>query len=342
MKRITYISITTALLMGVFSCQNEKWEFPNYDYKAVYFPYQYPVRTLVLGDYIYNNENDNNLKFLISASIGGIYENNWSWTVDYALDPAYTQNLVTLAGDTIKLLPAAYYSLNPSTQITIPKGIMYGSVEVQLTEAFLSDTNAHKVCYVIPLKITGSNADTILSGKPLVTNPDPRIAADWELTPRNFTLFGIKYVNPYHGKYLHRGQSVIRDVGGNIVETIVYRQRFVEKDEIWALKTVSKDAVTLSGVLRKTPASPGTFTLKLTFDSNNNCVVASTNESGFPATGTGKFVKDADEWGGQKRNALHLNYSVNDGTHTHTITDTLVFRDKDVRFEEFVPAVYEN
>jgi hypothetical protein len=166
MKRITLISITAALLLGVFSCHNEEWEFPDFDYKAVYFPYQYPVRTLILGDYKYDNENDNNLKFLISARIGGMYENKWSWTVDYSLDPTYTQNLVTSLGDTIRPLPAAYYTLSPVSQITIPGGLFYGSVEVQLTEAFLADTMAHRVHYVIPLKITASNADSILPEGP--------------------------------------------------------------------------------------------------------------------------------------------------------------------------------
>jgi hypothetical protein len=338
MKRITFLSITTAMILGLFSCQNEKWEFPDFDYNAVYFPYQYPVRTLVLGDYIYNNENDNNLKFLISASIGGLYENKWNWTVNYTVDPSYAQNLVTLSGDTIKPLPATYYTLNPAGQITIPGGKFFGSVEVQLTEAFLADTNAHKIHYVIPLKITGSNADSILAGKSAISVPDPRVAGDWVVTPKDFTLFGIKYVNPYHGKYLHRGQAVIRDGGGNITETNIYRQRFVEKDEVWSLLTTGKNKVSLTGVLRKTPVSPGSYNVELSFDDNNNCTINSI--SGFPASGTGKMVKDGDEWGGEKRDVLHLNFTVDDGTHIHTITDTLVFRDKGIKFEEFVPVVY--
>jgi hypothetical protein len=340
MKRTTLVSITASMIIGLISCENQEWEFPDFDYKAVYFPYQYPVRTLVLGDYLYNNENDNDLKFLISAAVGGMYENKWNWTVDYTIDTSYTQQLITVSGDTIKPLPIGYYTLTPANQIIIPKGKFYGSIEVQLTEAFLDNPNAHKLHYVIPLKITGSNADTILSGRPSVSEPDPRIAADWEYVPKNFTLFGIKYINPYHGRYLHRGQSVIKDGGGNITQTIVYRQRFVEKDEVWQVQTYAKNAVTVSGILRKTPTSPGNFILKLTFDSNNNCEITSTTESAFAASGTGKFVKNGDEWGGQKRDAIHLNYTINDGTHTHTITDTLVFRDKGLGFEEFVPVVY--
>jgi len=54
MKKLTIITVTAALLMGLLSCHNEEWEFADYDYKGVYFPYQFPVRTLVLGDYVYD------------------------------------------------------------------------------------------------------------------------------------------------------------------------------------------------------------------------------------------------------------------------------------------------
>ena len=31
-------------------CKNDDWSFPDYDHSAVYFAYQYPVRTIVLGE----------------------------------------------------------------------------------------------------------------------------------------------------------------------------------------------------------------------------------------------------------------------------------------------------
>jgi hypothetical protein len=341
MKKITIISFTTALLLGAFSCHNKEWEFPDFNYKGVYFPFQYPVRTLILGDYRYDNENDNNLKFLISVRIGGMYQNNWDWTVDFALVDSLSDNLMTSLGDTLKVLPSKYYTLNPANRITIPSGKFFGSVEVQLTEAFLDDPNAHKIHYVLPLKIIGTSADTILSGDAVFANADPRVAGLWTVPPKDFTIFGIKYINPYHGKYLHRGQSVIRNSHGDIVETIIYRARFVEQDEIWSLETIAKDAVTLSGVLRKTPSSPGNFKLKLTFDGNGNCIVESTDDSGFSAAGTGKFVNNGDEWGNKKRDAIHLNFTVDDGSHIHTITDTLVFRDKGIGFEDYEPVLFD-
>ena len=340
MKNIKILLI--AMIIGsLFSCGNQDWEFPDFDYTATYFPYQYPVRTLVLGDYVFDNENDNNLKFIISASIGGMYENNADWTVNYVVNEGLVENLLTSSGDTIRILPSEFYTLSPSDQLTIPKGEFNGSIEVQLTEAFLQDPLAVSFNYVIPLEITSSSADSVLRGEPATENPDPRVSGDWAVAPKNFTLFGIKYVNDYHGKYLHRGQAVVKNMTGEEVETIVYSAKYVVDDEIWALKTTGRREVAVDGQLRSTVGSSDSFGMKLTFDENGNCTITSTEGSLFPVTGTGKYVEDGDEWGNKQRDAIHLNYEVNDGTYVHAFTDTLVFRDKDVRFEEFEPVVVD-
>ena len=64
------ILIILTLITGLIACNKQKDQFPDFDYTTGYFPYQYPVRTLVLGDYIYDNTNDNSHKFLISAAMG--------------------------------------------------------------------------------------------------------------------------------------------------------------------------------------------------------------------------------------------------------------------------------
>jgi len=340
MKKIA-ISFITIVLFGLSSCHNEAWEFPDFDYTTVYFPYQYPIRTLVLGDYeTADNTNDNNLKFIISAHIGGMYENTETRIINYEIVPGLAQNVVTDLGDTIRELPSKYYTLNPIDQFTIPKGKFYGGFEVQLNDTFLDDTMAHRIYYVLPVRITASSLDSILSGFTSVVDPEPRNAEDWDIPPKYFTLFGIKYINPYHGKYLVRGQSVIRDELDQVLETIVYRQDYVKDNEIRALTTISKNAVTYSGPVRKSSGSPGTFTVDITFDNGNNCTVVSNPDSDFPVTGSGKFVEDGDSWGNKPRNVIHLDYQITVGTETHHVNDTLVIRDRDVRFEEFIPVIY--
>ena len=79
--------------------------------------------------------------------------------------------------------------------------------------------------------------------------------------------------------------------------------------------------------------------MDLTFDTNNNCTVATGPGSAFPVTGTGKFVTDGDMWGNLPQDAIYLNYVVTQGINTHTITDTLVFRDKAVTYLEYTPVI---
>ena len=52
MKQIKFLSILCAgfSLLTLNSCHNQDVEFPDYKYSAVYFAYQTPVRTIVLGD----------------------------------------------------------------------------------------------------------------------------------------------------------------------------------------------------------------------------------------------------------------------------------------------------
>jgi len=340
MKKISLLFISV-LLVGFFSCHNEDREFPDFDYTTAYFPYQYPIRTLVLGDYPEgDNTNDNKLIFEISAHIGGMYENTKTRTVDFEVAPSLASNVATLTKDTLRLLPSAYYTLNPTSQITIPKGKFYAGFQVQLKEAFLDDSMAYRICYALPVKITGSTLDSILRGSTLKTNPDPRVSGDWNVPPKDFTLFGIKFINAYHGKYLHRGRSIIKDNLNVPLDTMVYRTKFVENNEIWALKTIGKNTVTVSGTVRANP-SPGKFAMDLTFNSSGDCVITKNNASAFDVTGTGKFVKGGDSFGNKPRNTIHLAYQITVGTDTHNVTDTLVVRDRDVRFESFSPVVYQ-
>ena len=72
---MTRFLLILLIAASLFSCENFETDHPDFDYTAGFFPYQYPVRTLVLGDYIYDNTNDNNKKFVISVAMGGVYEN---------------------------------------------------------------------------------------------------------------------------------------------------------------------------------------------------------------------------------------------------------------------------
>ena len=255
---------------------------------------------------------------------------------------AFADSLITATKDSIKVLPQAYYTMSPSDHLIIPKGSFHGGVEIQLNDAFLDDTMAYRVHYVIPIVITGSTSDSLITGISELENPNPHIIGNWAVPPKNYTLFAIRFVNNYHGVYLRRGQSVITTISGEEVETIKYRDKYVEKDELFELTTSGRNQASAISILKTSGGTSEDYKINLLFDSQENCVVSGSYSYPFLVTGTGKFIKDGDEWGLKKRNAIYLNYKVNDGTNIHTVTDTLVFRDKAVKFESFDPVVIAN
>jgi hypothetical protein len=328
------------ILIGVVSCENQPNDFPDYDYTAVYFPYQYPVRTLVLGNYIFDNTNDNNHKFLVSATFGGVYENNRNREVIIEPAPELCDDaLFESTGEPIRLLPSEYYTLSSSSTIIIPSGEMSGSVEVQLTDAFFDDPLAIQLAYVLPLRIVeSSDIDSVLSGKSSLLSPDPRISGDWEVLPKNFTMFAVNFINPYHGIYLHRGKSTVSDGLGDVVETNVYRTTYIVDNELWSLKTTGRRQVSVQAFTHS-QLVPGNLGMVLTFTDNGDCVITESEGSAFTVTGTGKFVENADTWGDKDRDAIHLNYTLTSGDYTYSAVDTLVIRDRDVKMQLYSPSV---
>ncbi|OFX31828.1 MAG: hypothetical protein A2W90_19065 [Bacteroidetes bacterium GWF2_42_66] len=316
MRYTIKIALKTAfpvlLFLAIFSCKNQDWDFPDYRFSSTYFPYQTPVRTLVLGDYDeVDNTKDKNLQFSIGVAIGGMYENDRDRKVGYVLDESLTQNLYTSAGDTLVPLPQAYYELSPVGTMIVPKGSMQGFIDVQLNDAFLNDPKAFKNHYVVPLRLTSTETDSILSGKTDIANPDPRIAAYWNVAaPKDFTLYGIKYINPYHGHFLYRGKTVIKDASGTKVDEVVYRNKYVEKNAVVMITTTGRSQVELTNMIRMSAGSPGNFKARLSFDAQGSaCTVTAAPGSAYPVSGTGKFIKEGDEWGGKKRNTIILSYN---------------------------------
>ena len=47
MKKILIVLFTGIL---IFSCTNKDIEFDDFKYQSIYFPYQMPIRTIILGD----------------------------------------------------------------------------------------------------------------------------------------------------------------------------------------------------------------------------------------------------------------------------------------------------
>jgi len=336
----TKLFLIIAVLFSIVACENQDTDFDDFGTTSCYFPFQTPARSLILGKYDLGfNDNDNLHRFEIGVTMGGVYENTEDRTVYFELAPQLLQDNDSI----VKVLPASYYTIETSSPVTIPAGSFKGRILVQLTDAFFDDTLSfaplNEVNYVIPLLIIGVvNLDTVLSGNPLVPNPSRLIAGDWATPPKDYTLYGIKFINKYHAMYLRRGVDAMTPAGGTTVLS-PYHAEYVERDELVMVTTTGNHSVELSNIVRRgSQSSPGSVSIELLFDSSENCTIQSFTNDPYNVTGTGKFVENGGFWGGEEHDALFLEYSYTDlvNNETHVVNDTLVVRDRNVVFEEFV------
>jgi hypothetical protein len=340
MKKILFISVLTAFVIGLFtSCKNSDWEFPDFEYTAVYFAYQSPIRTITLGEDIFDTTLDNNFQCQIMATMGGVYSNNKNIEIDIEVDNSLCDDIEFDDGREIIPMPSNYYSLS-SNKIVIEKGTVLGGVVVQLTEDFFNDPLALETNYVIPVVMTNVvNADSILSGTPLVDNPRRAVSEDWDIRPKDYILYAVKYINKYDANYLRRGKDVI--TGAGINKTIHRTADEIEYTEVInTISTRSLNTIAWEHESRDMDDFSRSSTLLLTFDGQDNCTVSSDSE-GVTANGTGKFVSKGDKnsWGNKDRDALYLEYTIDYGDVMFAITDTLVVRDRGVKAEWFTTAL---
>jgi hypothetical protein len=358
-----------ALSLTYTSCYNSDREFPDYqEGTTAYFAYQYPVRTLVLGNDIYDNTLDNAHKCQIWATMGGAYGGR-NATVDVVVDESLCDNLyfVDEGGNPaapVLPMPTAYYKLAGSS---IPyNGDSRGYVEVQFTDAFFNDEKSIENTYVIPLLMTNvTGIDHILVGSPREgLSPSRTNTEDWDVLAKDYVLYCVKYMNPWQGKYIRRGVDNVTEKG---VTTKVVRKDFSlvnsdlehykenpvnQNDEICSITT--KNMTQSNFVVSfKTSGASISCKLILTFD-GDKCTI-STNDEGVTASGSGEFITNGTEmpeykdyqWGsnnGQpvQRDILRLAYDVkfNDSDIQVSTNDTLVVQTRESNMKVFFSPKY--
>ncbi len=338
-KKILYLSsVLVALLFA--ACENGDWEFPDNDYSAVYFAYQSPIRTITLGEenkYVTDNTLDNLHQCMIMATTAGVYKNNKDIKIDIKVDNSLCNGIKFVDGGDIVPMPSSHYTLS-GNQIVIPSGKILGGVTVQLTDAYFADPLSTKLTYVIPVVMTNVNgADSILQGKPMdgVSTPNRVISADWSVQPKDYVLYAVKYISPYQANYLRRGVDVY---SGAKTGTERRHAAYVERDEVLQdqFSTLGINVVEWNRVTRNSKGELIDNRLKLSFSGDGNCTITS-NSAGVAASGSGKFVSKGDKksWGGEDRDVLYLDYTLDyDGIKCAT-KDTLVVRDRGVQGEWF-------
>lgn len=369
MKRYNLQSILCGGVLSVLtmSCENQDIEFPDYEKSTVYFAYQFPVRTIVLGEDIYDTSLDNEHRCEIYATMGGVYENDKKIDIEIAVDDALCTNLFFDGAHTMPVqpMPENYYSL-AADQISLDHKLQ-GAVGVQLTDAFFADPDALQNTYAIPLRMVDVNrADGILSGVAKVQEPDRMNAGHWDIQPKDYVLYFVKFINPWHSNYLRRGKDQVTVNG--VTTSVIRHQPTVEADEIHALSTLSLQDIKFPQNYKLYSGLNLNLSLKLSFDESQDCAIAPVTTSyqlndsvrvyNIAATGNGAFVKKGEKksWGNKDRDALYLAYNVSYEVETkypnagfadrldqvaYATTDTLVVRDRGVKVEVLTPFYKE-
>lgn len=246
LRNIFRILSAGVVLSLLASCHNKEQIFPDYEGGVTaYFAYQYPVKTIVLGESeTFDTSLDNQHKCIIYGTMGGAYKGK-DIVIDIEVDNTLAENLYFDAECTqpVKAMPSEYYKL-AGNQLDYG-GTHMGGVEVQLTDAFFADPDAIKNTYVIPVVMTDivKGADQINDGEPLIEGDTP-IRTDptyWNKTPMDYTLYCVKYINEWDGSWLRRGVDQITDNG--VPSTNVRHEQYIESDEVMTLTTQSLQSV---------------------------------------------------------------------------------------------------
>ena len=196
--------------MAFASCKNSEQSFPDFDGgTTAYFAYQYPIRTMILGNVeTYDNTSDNEGRFTIYATCGGSYS-GLNAKIAVGVDESLVEGLYFEDGTAMKAMPADYYDVN-GDELDYAGGFR-GGVEIQLNEKFFNDPLSVKNTYVIPM-VMGENfsgVDHINRGTPIVEGSSPlrQDQTKWDQQPKDFTLFCVNYINEYTATYLRRGKD---------------------------------------------------------------------------------------------------------------------------------------
>jgi len=345
LKKYIYGVALGTFSLAFASCYNADKDFPDFEGgTTAYFAYQYPVRTLVLGNDIYDNTLDNAHKCQIWSTMGGAYGGR-NATVDIAVDETLCNNLYFTddggnAANPVLPMPKAYYQLS-SNSISY-NGDARGYVEVQFTDAFFNDEKAVANTYVIPLVMTNvKGIDHILTGTPREgLTPSRTNTEDWEILAKDYVLYCVKYMNPWQGRYVRRGVDNVTENGVtniyvrkdmSLVNSDLehYKENPInQNDEVCGITTknmtqayfpvavnIGKDA---SGDVRPSQRC----NLILTFN-GDKCTITS-DDAEITSDGSGEFIVKGTEkpeykdyqWGNLdgkpiQRDILRLAYNVN-------------------------------
>ena len=313
MKRIyfslRYLIIGMIGIVGLNSCAYDDY-VSNYDFSAVSFASQKPLRTLV------TREDSAYLTFKIGIPLSGLRENKVDQWATFEIAPDLLTSVAGASGFT--LLPADWYTTNlTENKIIIPKGKFLGDFTIKIDKAkFTADPLSLTKKYALPIRLLETSADSILQG-------------DGVITPKNYTIVVIKYINEYSGAYYVRGQQSELNTAGDTIPgtTTKYYKSDWSRNAVRNMTTLSLSDVTMTGL--------GSNTVdKMTISFGANKSVALTTST----MNSTLLIEDLGSSYDQTQQAYLFNYKYVKSGKTYKVTESVKLRndpEKDLRFEEW-------
>ena len=313
--KVRYI-LFALLLLSLNSCKYDDFR-EDFDYTTVYFAYQKPVRTVF--------SNDPSIE--IGVVLGGKRENKVDEKVNFQIEPELLTDSKYVGKNTFTLLPEDYYTLSDNNTITIPKGKFLGTVKLVLNkDKFLSDPLATGNTYALPIRITNSTTDKILTGD-----------AEAGIAAKDYTIIVIKYISEYHGVYYHRGQRAAYDKSGNLLDVLRY---VTEKEEdiyiknlVWNINTIDATSLTTDGVAEYLTNKENKYSMVITVNPDNTVSIKDN-----PASGSSKITGITDSGKSKydrEQKKFYLNYEYTDAIteNRYVMLDTLIYRNTNMSLE---------
>lgn len=252
---ITRLVLTLTVIISFSACERYEDYINDYDYSAVYFGSQKPLRTLVA------REDKESLDFKIGVVLGGLLENKQDQWVTFEIDTTLFQTVT--GASNFKLLPDDWYNFSISeNKIIIPKGKFLGDFTISIDKTkFTADPLSLGNKYALPLKIIDSSADSILRGSDIVKGKD-------------YTILVVKYISEFSGTYYVRGEQAELDAQGNVIEStkVTYWHVDWSQNKTRSFVTKSLNECEMTGI-----GNQESEKVKVTFGTNHEVVLTSVN-----------------------------------------------------------------
>lgn len=303
MKRLNILVIIVSLLGFISGCESYEDYIEDYDFTAVYFGSQKPLRTVVARDPM-------QIKF--GVSLGGVRMNKQDQWVKFRLEPELLQSVAGAGAFT--LLPKDYYEMElpgGDSVFIIPAGKVIGDVTLKLKESFTTDPLAIHNTYALPIRILKTSADSILSNNEMSE-------------PKDYTILVIKYIAKESGVYYVKGSETDVEAG----ERINYSFSDLIKNKTRDLKTLSVVDLEMGGLGSRNASDVNKLVISLGPD---NSATVTTAAGALTVTDLGSSYDPV-------KRTFRLKYSYVDGAKTYQVDEEIIQRqdpELDLRFEEW-------